>query len=67
MSDDREDIGTIFSDTKRMEAAVKRGVREALLRHKKLGESIYGWQDERVVEIPAAEIQVYEDGDGVRS
>jgi len=39
---------------------MQRAVREAVLRHKRLGESIFIWRDEKVVEIPPDEIEVDE-------
>ena len=41
-----------------VEAALQRAVREALLRHKKLGNSIAVWEDGKVVIIPPEDIQV---------
>jgi hypothetical protein len=43
-----------------IDQAAREGVRQALLRHKRLGESIVVWRDGKVVEIPAEEIQVKE-------
>ena len=43
-----------------IDRAAREGVRQALLRHKRLGESIVVWRDGKVVEIPAEEIQVDE-------
>ena len=45
-----------MTDGKEVDEALKRGVREALLRHKKLGQSIVVWQDGKVVEIPPDQI-----------
>ncbi len=39
-----------------VEQAMQRGVREALIRHKKLGESIAVWQDGKAVILPPEEI-----------
>jgi len=44
-----------------IDRAAREGVRQALLRHKRLGESIVVWRDGKVVEIPAEEIQVDEE------
>jgi hypothetical protein len=38
--------------------ALARATRDAVERHKRLGQSICVWQDGRVVEIPASEIRV---------
>ena len=47
-----------FSDTESVTRALNKAVREAVLRHKALGQSIYEWRDGRVVEIPASKIRV---------
>jgi hypothetical protein len=44
--------------TEAIERAARRAVREALLRHKLLGQAIVVWRDGRVVEIPAEQIEV---------
>jgi len=41
-----------------IDRGVKKGVAEALRRHKERGQSIYIWQDGKVVEIPPEEIPV---------
>ena len=41
-----------------IEAAMGKAVREALRRHKLLGESIAVWRDGKVVIVPAEEIEV---------
>jgi hypothetical protein len=53
-----DEIEARLADDAGMEAAMRRGVREALLRHKKLGESIAVWRDGRVVIVPPEEIVV---------
>ena len=45
-----------FDDTEAVLRAAARGVREALRRHKLLGESIASWENGRVVEIKAEDI-----------
>jgi len=47
-----------FADTESVTRALNQAVREAVLRHKALGQSIYEWRDGRVVEIPASKIRV---------
>ncbi len=47
-----------FADTEAVTRALNQAVREAVLRHKALGQSIYEWRDGRVVEIPASKIRV---------
>ncbi len=59
--EERPELETIedrFFDEERALAAIARGVRRALWRHKQLGESIVVWKDGRVVEIPPEEIPV---------
>lgn len=48
---------------KEVEAILHRAVREALLRHKKLGESIAVWRDGKVVILSAEEIELPEEDD----
>ena len=57
----RPDIGAIFADGPAVERALTAAVREAVLRHKHLGESIFVWRDGRVVEIPPEQILVSAD------
>jgi hypothetical protein len=45
-------------DGTEIDEALRRAVREALLRHKKLGNSIAVWRDGKVVIVPPEEIQV---------
>ncbi len=48
----------LFREGKTIERVLRHGVRRALLEHKRAGNTIAVWADERVVLIPAAEIQV---------
>ena len=57
----RDDIEARWRDREGMEAAMRRAVNAALLRHKKLGESIAVWRDGRVVIVPPEEIEVDEE------
>ena len=43
-------------DRAAVERALREGVRAALLRHKKLGQSIVVWRDGRVVVVPPEQI-----------
>ena len=61
---DRPDIAARFADSHTAEAVMRRAVREALLRHKRLGESIAVWSDGQVVIVPPEEIVVDEEPDG---
>lgn len=45
-------------DGTEIDEALRRAVREALLRHKKLGNSIAVWREGKVVVLPPEEIQV---------
>lgn len=56
----QSDLDARWHDRAGMEAAMRRGVREALLRHKRLGESIAVWRDGQVVIVPPEEIVVDE-------
>jgi hypothetical protein len=55
------DLDAVFADRARMEATLTRAVRAALVRHKRLGESIAVWRDGRVVEIPPEQIPEYDE------
>jgi len=50
------DRHAILRDPARIEAAFRAAAREAILRHKALGESIVIWRDGRVVTVPPEEI-----------
>ncbi len=58
------DIAARFTDDQAVESALNRAVREAVLRHKKLGESVAVWRDGRVVFVPPEEIVVDEEPTG---
>jgi hypothetical protein len=47
--------------TNRVEAALQSAVRDALIQHKRAGNPIAVWEDERVVWIPAEEIEIPDD------
>jgi hypothetical protein len=59
-SANKPDVSARFADSKQMERIFREAVREAVLRHKRLGESIAEWRDGRVVIVPPDEIP--EDG-----
>lgn len=44
-------------------AAIRRGVRDALIKHKAMGVAIAVWQDGQVVLIPPEEIEIPELGE----
>ena len=48
-------------DVPRMLAAIRQAVREALLRHKKLGHPVAVWRNERVEWVPPEEIPDYDE------
>ena len=52
------DIDPMLVSSRAIETAMKRGVRDALRRHKALGESIAVSRDGKVVIVPAEEIVV---------
>ena len=53
--DDPEDL---FDDDVRIDEALRRGVRDALLRHKQAGVPIVIRRDGQLVEVPADQIEV---------
>jgi hypothetical protein len=53
---DKPDVAARFADGKGTERVVRKAVRAALLRHKRLGESIAVWRDGQVVHVPPEEI-----------
>jgi hypothetical protein len=53
---EKPDIAAIFADGAAIDGAIKQAVREAVLRHKLLGEPVYVWRDGRVVKIPPEDI-----------
>jgi hypothetical protein len=54
----RNKLEEFFSNTPALEAAARDAVREAVRRHKLLGESIVIWRDGKVVVVPPEEIEV---------
>lgn len=52
------DIAAIFTTPGAVKGAMDRGIRDALRRHKLLGESIAVWRDGKVVIVPPEEIVV---------
>ena len=54
----KQSIEELMLEGTAIDEALRRAVREALLRHKKLGESIVVWRDGKVVIVPPDEIQV---------
>jgi hypothetical protein len=61
MSKEREkSIEELFREGTVIDEALKKAVREALLRHKKLGNPIAAWDGAKVVWIPPEEIDVGE-------
>jgi len=57
---ERPDAKALFADGREIDAALARAVRKALLEHKRAGNPIAVWQDDRVVWIPPEEIDVEE-------
>jgi hypothetical protein len=54
----RRSVVEIFRDRALIDKALARGVRDALLFHKRIGNPIAVWRDGRVVNIPADQIQI---------
>ncbi len=54
------DIEALFEEGTAIDAALTAAVREAVLRHKRLGQPIVEWRDGRVVLTPPEEIEVDE-------
>jgi hypothetical protein len=52
------DIEALFEEGTEIDAALRSAVREAVLRHKRLGQPIVEWRDGRVVLTPPDEIEV---------
>lgn len=55
-----EDIEVLFDEGNAIDSALKAAVRNAVLRHKRLGQPIVEWRDGRVVLTPPEEIVVDE-------
>jgi hypothetical protein len=59
---EKSDLDAVWADGPAMEAALRRAGYQALLRHKLLGESIVGWDDDGKVKIiPPEEIEIPEE------
>jgi hypothetical protein len=56
LSDDR--ISKILNDSKRVTQIIQSGINDALLKHKKMGNPICEWRNNRVVWIPADKIVI---------
>jgi hypothetical protein len=57
------DISTIFTTPGLVKAAFDQGIRDAVRRHKLLGESIAVWRDGKVVIVPPEEIPDFPEDD----
>lgn len=51
-------IDRLFAEGTPIDEAVRAGVRRAMIRHKKLGNSVVSWRDGKVVWIPPEEIPI---------
>ena len=60
MSDKPLSIRELFEDGRAIDEALRLGVRDALLRHKRLGERVATWQDGRVVILEPEQIPIDE-------
>jgi hypothetical protein len=54
----KKTIEEIFDEGTEIDAALERAVREAWIRHKKLGQSIVVWQEGKVVTLPPDQIPI---------
>lgn len=52
VSDAKPDVGPILQDRDRIDRALRRAVREAVRRHKLLGNPVAVWKDGKVVWVP---------------
>jgi hypothetical protein len=59
----KRDLGELLRDTRLIQGAIGKAVREAVRRHKLLGQPIVAMRDGRVVWIPPEEIEIPDDGD----
>ncbi len=59
-----KDIMEIFAEGTAVDRALQEGVRQALRRHKLLGQSVAVWRDGQVVIVPPEEIPVEPGEDG---
>ena len=48
----------VFPSAAEFDRAISNAIREALIRHKRLGQTVYAWRDGRVVAIRAHDIRV---------
>jgi len=53
----------LLLDTKRVQRALNRALRNALIMHKKLGNPIAAWENGKVVIVPPEEIVIPEEHD----
>lgn len=51
-----DDISKAFSDPVKLTQILQEGIREALMQHKKAGNPVCTWRDNKVVWIPADQI-----------
>lgn len=60
----QKSVQDLFLEGTPIDEGLRKGVREALLRHKKLGNPIVVWRDGRIVHVSAEEIGVPATGEG---
>jgi len=58
----RPSITELFDEGHPIDAALRLGVRDALLRHKQLGQRVATWENGRVVVLEPADIRIDEAG-----
>jgi hypothetical protein len=54
----KKSISELFKEGTPIDEALRKGVRDALIRHKKLGNSIVIWRDGKIVHVPADQIEI---------
>jgi hypothetical protein len=62
--DSKPDIGRLLATPSFVETSVSLAVRDALIQHKKLGQSVVVWRDGSPVEVPAEQIPIDGDSEG---
>lgn len=59
--DQRKTVSELLDDAEGLEAALRRGVREALRRHKALGNPVVFFEEGRTVVVPPEELEIPEE------
>jgi len=59
---DRPSITELFDDGRAIDEALRLGVQDALIRHKRLGQRVATWKNGRVVVLEPADIRIERSG-----